>query len=81
MSRHTQQPPSWRTPVVDVDAEGRLVPESEAERQARSAALRTALQDIAAIGPDESDAPEIWDEVFQGIDSTRPHRPLFGGNE
>jgi hypothetical protein len=65
----------------DVDSSGRLVPRSEAERMAHSVALRAALDDIAAIGPDATDAAEVWDEVFRGIDSARPHRPLFGEHD
>jgi hypothetical protein len=51
---------------------------SESQRRAHSVELRAALDEIASIGPDATDAREVWDEVFRGIDSARPHRPLFG---
>ena len=60
-----------------VDACGRLRVRSESERLTHSAALREALDDIDAIGQDASDTPEIWAEVFRGIDAARPHRPLL----
>ncbi len=61
-----------------IDSSGRLVPRSESQRRAHSAALCTALDDIAAISPDATDSAEIWDQVFRGIDAARPQRPLFG---
>ncbi len=70
-------PPAPLLPSA-VDAHGRLLPESREEHRARTAALRAALEDIAAI-VDETDTPEVWAEVLRGIDATRPHRPLFEG--
>ena len=64
----------------DVDSSVHLVPRSEAERMAHSVAL-ARVDDIAAIGPDATDAAEVWDEVFRGIDWARPHRPLFGEHD
>ena len=78
MSHPTQEHPVQVTDTGDVDSSGRLVPRSEAQRRAHSVKLRAALDDIAAIGPDATDAEAVWDEVFRGIDSSRPHRPLFG---
>ena len=78
MSHPTQEYPVQVANTGDVDSSGRLVPRSEAERRAHSVELRAALDDIATIGPDATDAEEVWDEVFRGIDSSRPHRPLFG---
>jgi hypothetical protein len=79
MSHSTQERPAPLPQGGDVDARGRLVPRSEADRQRRSAVLGAALDEIEAIGPDDSDAPEVWAEVFRGIDSARPQRPLFEG--
>ena len=77
MSHPTQECPVRAIDSGDVDSSGRLVPRSESQRKAHSVELRAALDEIAAIGPDDTDAAEIWDEVFRGIDSARPHRPLF----
>ena len=66
-------------PPAAVDLEtGRLRPQTETERRARSAALVRALDDLDRIG-DETDTDERWAEVFRGIDEGRPHRPLFQG--
>lgn len=78
MSHRIQECPLQLPHVGDVDPSGRLVPLSDAQRKNRSEELLAALAEIAAIGPDETDAEEVWDEVFRGIDSFRPHRPLFG---
>ena len=77
MSPPTQECSKRGIDTGDVDSSGRLVPRSESDRKAHSVELRAALDEIAAIGPDDSDAEEIWDEVFRGIDSARPQRPLF----
>lgn len=69
-----------RATTLDVDDNGRLVPRSEDQRRDHSAALQAALDEIAAIGPDDTDAPDLWDDAFRGIDAARPHRPLFGGH-
>jgi hypothetical protein len=68
------------TPRPGVDASGRLLPGTEAERRARARArgMRAALEGLAEIA-DEADTPETWAEVFRGIDSARPERPLFEG--
>jgi hypothetical protein len=71
------------TPLSDlprsaVDPTGRLLPESEEERRARSAALARALDEIAEM-TDETDTDATWAEVYRGIDAERPHRPLFEG--
>ncbi len=73
-----QEYPSPRIQPGDVDASGRLLPLSEAQLRSRLEAIRAALDEIETIGPDETDADEIWAEVFKGIDSSRPDRPLFG---
>ena len=78
MSHPAQEYPVEDAGTGDVDSSGRLVLRSEAQRKAHSAELRAALDDIATIGPDATDAEEVWDEVFRGIDASRPHRPLFG---
>jgi hypothetical protein len=78
MSRPIQECPVQVDNAGVIDSSGRLVPRSESQRRAHSVALRTALDDIAAIGPDATDSAEIWDEVFRGIDAARPQRPLFG---
>ncbi len=78
MSRPMQGRRSRLPHIGDVDPSGRLVPLSEAQRLARSEALRLALDEIAGIGPDDTDAEEVWGEVVVGIDALRPHRPLFG---
>jgi hypothetical protein len=66
------------TPRAAVDSAGRLLPQSEAERRARSEELARALDELDAI-TDETDTDAIWSEVFRGIDAERPHRPLFEG--
>jgi hypothetical protein len=78
MSHPLQECPSQLPHAGDVDASGRLLPLTEARRRSRSEQLRAALDEIAAIGPDDTDTEEVWDEVFRGIDSFRPDRPLFG---
>ena len=78
MSHPIQQCPVQVNDTEGIDSSGRLVPRSESQRRAHSAALRTALDAIAAISPDATDSAEIWDEVFRGIDAARPQRPLFG---
>jgi hypothetical protein len=57
---------------------GRVLPISEEERAARSAAFRRMLKVLHTI-TDESDTEENWNEVFRNIDAGRPHRPLFKG--
>ena len=80
MSRQTREPITMPglLPTPAVDALGRLRPETAAEHRARSAELRSALEEIEAIR-DETDTPEVWAEVMRGIDASRPHRPLFEG--
>ena len=56
MSHPTQEHPVQVTDTGDVDSSGRLVPRSDAQRGAHSVKLRAALDDIAAIGPDATDA-------------------------
>jgi hypothetical protein len=65
-------------PRSAVDSNGRLLPETEAERRVRSAELARALDEIDAI-TDETDTDATWSEVFRNIDAGRPHRPLFEG--
>ncbi len=62
----------------DVDARGRLIPQTDAQRKARSETLAHFLEEIAGI-TDEADTEETWTEVMRGIDESRPHRKLFEG--
>lgn len=70
--------PTTDTPRSAVDARGRLLPRSEAERKAHSAELARALDAMDAL-TDDRDTDEVWAEVYRGIDAGRPHRPLFEG--
>jgi excisionase family DNA binding protein len=66
-------------PTAAIDpATGRLLPQSDAQRKARSEALGRALDAMAAM-TDEADTDLAWRDVFRGIDESRPHRPLFEG--
>jgi hypothetical protein len=65
------------TETID-GATGRARPLSDQEQKARSEALTHALAEIADM-TDETDADEIWADVFRGVDEARPHRPLFEG--
>ena len=58
-------------------ATGRARPLSAEEQHARAEAFARALDDVMAA--DETDADEVWAEVFRGIDEGRPHRSLFEG--
>jgi len=64
------------SPRLRLDDQGRAIPFTPAERQARAEALRLALEEIQANRAD--DPSGVTDsEVFQAIDSHRPERPLF----
>jgi hypothetical protein len=56
-----------------------LIPRTEADRRARSEALLAALDAVEAVPADQTDSPEVWAEVYRGIDEGRPERPLFEG--
>jgi hypothetical protein len=60
-----------------LDAHGRALPRTDAERAAGRDALRQALREIAAM-PDD-DPPGETEEFMRSIDAGRPHRPLFEG--
>jgi len=61
-----------------LDDQGRAIPFTPAERQARAEALRLALEDTHATTTD--DPSGVTDsEVFRAIDRHRPERPLFEG--
>ena len=47
--------------------------------QARTQALAKAFEAMDAIAGGETDSDEVWRQVMQGIDESRPHRPLFEG--
>jgi hypothetical protein len=72
-----EQGPIPAFPPRALDAQGRLIPLSPEERQARSAAVLRALRAITLI-PDD-DPPELSAEGMRDIDAHRPHRPLFEG--
>jgi hypothetical protein len=57
---------------------GRMLPISDAERNARRDAALRMLKVLDQI-TDESDTDEQWREVYWNIDAARPHRPLFEG--
>ena len=61
-------------PRLRLDDRGRLIPPTEDEHRARSAALRRALAMIAEI-PD--DPPGSDEEFMRAIDAGRPECPLF----
>ena len=63
-------------PRLRLDDQGRAIPFTPAERQARFEALRLALEEIHAVTDDPSEVTDL--EVFRAIDSHRPERPLFG---
>jgi hypothetical protein len=65
-------------PPSAVDASGRLLPQTDEERRARTEGLRNALDQMERI-TDETDDDATWAEVYRGIDAGRPHRPLFKG--
>jgi hypothetical protein len=56
------------------DEHGHLIPPTDAEREARSAALRQALAEMAAI-PD--DPPGSDEQFWRAMDEARPDYPLF----
>jgi hypothetical protein len=60
------------------DDRGRLIPLSEAEIRERNAEAIRALEEMASL-TDETDTPEVWADVFRGIDAARPHRRQFEG--
>jgi hypothetical protein len=77
-----QVPRSEDLPRSAVTPEGRLIPETPEEREARSKALLEWLADMDdPNSPNEPDPPEMWDEIMRSIDEGRPHRPLFGGRD
>ena len=59
-----------------LDLQGRLIVPTDAEHEARSAAVKRMIEDIREIpnGPDEDDR-----DFFRAIDEERPERPLFKG--
>ncbi len=64
------------SPRLRLDDQGRAIPFTPTERQARSEALRLVLEEMHADSPD--DPSEVTDsEIFRAIDSHRPERPLF----
>ncbi len=65
-------------PPID-PASHRLRPLSPQERQARTQALAKAFEAMDTIAGGETDSDEVWRQVMQGIDESRPHRPLFEG--
>lgn len=66
-------------PPLALDPEtGRVLPVSDQELAARRDAALRMLKVLDQI-TDESDTDEKWSEVYQNIDSCRPHRPLFRG--
>ena len=62
---------------LKLDAKGRAIPRTDAERTADKERLRAALKRMAEIPDDD---PPGSDEAFmRAIDESRPHRPLFEG--
>ena len=61
-------------PRVKLDDQGRVIPLTAVELQAKAEAIRVALDEMRAIenGPDEDDK-----EFFRAMDSHRPDAPLF----
>ena len=63
-----------QAPPARLDAEGRLIPWTEAERSQYVEAVREGLARLRAIPDDPSEDDR---EFFRAIDSHRPERPLF----
>jgi hypothetical protein len=63
-----------RGPRLRLDENGHAIPFTAAEREARSEALRLALEAMAAI-PDDPNEPD--EEFWRAMDESRPDRPLF----
>jgi hypothetical protein len=63
-----------KVPPVRYDDRGHAIPPTEAERQARSEALRRGLAELASIPDDPAESDE---EFWRAIDAARPERPLF----
>jgi hypothetical protein len=73
-----EQGPIPAFPPIQCDPKtGRMIPLSDEEWAARRSAAIRALKAIEQL-PDD-DAPGIEQEIMRGIDSHRPHRPLFEG--
>ncbi len=69
--------PIPRFPPRALDERGRVIPLSSEERRARSDAAIRALKALRQL-PDD-DPPGTDERFMRGIDSHRPHRPLFEG--
>jgi hypothetical protein len=63
-----------KAPAIRYDDRGHAIPPTEAERRARSEALRRGLAEMASI-PD--DPPGSDEEFWRAMDAARPERPLF----
>jgi hypothetical protein len=60
------------------DVHGRLIPLTDAQVRERNAEAIAALDSLADL-TDATDTPELWANVYRGIDEARPHRKLFEG--
>jgi hypothetical protein len=73
-----EQGPIPTFPPVQCDSKtGRMLPMSDEERAARRDAVIRVLKVIEQR--EDNDPPGIEEEIMRGIDSHRPHRPLFKG--
>jgi hypothetical protein len=64
-------------PPLALDAQGRILPLTDEEWAARSAAAARALRALDRL-PDD-DPPGVFEGGMRDIDAHRPHRPLFEG--
>ena len=73
----TREVPEETSPNrLKVDADGRALPRTDAERAGDVVRIRAMLARMAEI-PDDDGVSDA--EIFRAIDAERPHRPLFEG--
>jgi hypothetical protein len=65
-------------PRREIDAHGRLLPQTPEERRARSENLRRLIERFRSEAGNPDDEGD-WSEVYRSIDEGRPERPLFEG--
>ena len=63
-------------PIARFDAEGRMLPMTEAEQAQYSRAFREGMARLAEI-PDDPNEDDR--EFFRAMDAAHPERPLFEG--
>jgi hypothetical protein len=67
-----------KAPPIRFDDQGHAVAPTEAERRARSEALRRCLAEMVSI-PDDPAEPD--EEFWRAIDEGRPERPIFASRD